>query len=64
MLLETLSAWVYCTEIIYLNSKRDYLAFECAMKEEGQVRLHTGGYSVCRFSIGTLLHCIAMKVVN
>lgn len=30
------------------RSKRDYLAFECAMKEEGQVRLHTGGYSVCR----------------
>jgi len=30
------------------RSKRDYLAFDCAMKEEGQVRLHTGGYSVSR----------------
>jgi len=30
------------------KSKRDYLAFDCAMKEEGQVRLHTGGYSVSR----------------
>jgi len=28
------------------SSKRDYLAFDCAMKEKGEVRLHTGGYSV------------------
>jgi len=26
------------------SSKRDYLSFECAMKDEGQVRLHIGGY--------------------
>jgi len=30
------------------SSKRDYLAFECAMRDEGSVRLHTGGYQVSR----------------
>ena len=43
---------MYRSTILHLHSKRDYLAFECAMKEEGQVRLHTGGYSVCRYSTG------------
>ena len=28
------------------SSKRDYLAFDCAMKDKREVRLHTGGYSV------------------
>jgi hypothetical protein len=36
-------------------SKRDYLAFDCAMREEGQVRLHTGGYSVSRCSAALIL---------
>ena len=43
---------MYISTRLHLHSKRDYLAFECAMKEEGQVRLHTGGYSVCRYSTG------------
>ena len=30
------------------SSKRDYLAFDCAMKDKGEVRLHTGGYSVLK----------------
>jgi len=30
------------------SSKRDYLSFDCAMKDKGQVRLHTGGYSVLK----------------
>jgi len=30
------------------NRKRDYLAFECAMRDGGSVRLHTGGYQVVR----------------
>jgi len=30
------------------SSKRDYLSFDCAMKEKGEVRLHTGGYSVMK----------------
>jgi len=30
------------------SSKRDYLSFDCAMKDKGEVRLHTGGYSVLK----------------
>eukprot|EP00092_Neocalanus_flemingeri_P050166 GFUD01057876.1.p1 GENE.GFUD01057876.1~~GFUD01057876.1.p1 ORF type:complete len:264 (-),score=61.67 GFUD01057876.1:70-861(-) len=32
------------------SRKRDYLAFECAMKDKGKVRLHTGGYQVIKQS--------------
>ena len=42
------TATIMMTMYITCFSKRDYLAFDCAMKEEGQVRLHTGGYSVSR----------------
>eukprot|EP00092_Neocalanus_flemingeri_P057632 GFUD01068547.1.p1 GENE.GFUD01068547.1~~GFUD01068547.1.p1 ORF type:complete len:296 (-),score=79.21 GFUD01068547.1:44-865(-) len=30
------------------SRKRDYLAFNCAMKDKGKVRLHTGGYQVIK----------------
>ena len=28
------------------SSKRDYLAFDCAIKDQRKVRLHMGGYSI------------------
>jgi len=54
------------------GAKRDTLAFECAMKDNGSVRLHTGGYQVekhttdqgDRIDFQIALHYLDMKDIT
>merc|ERR1712013_668005 len=54
------------------GAKRDTLAFECAMKDNGTVRLHTGGYQVekhttdqgDRIDFQIALHYLDMKDIT
>jgi len=46
------------------KSKKDYLAFECAMKNEGAVRLHTGGYQVTKHDTEKIDFQIALNYMD